>query len=115
MKLDVHNNLKIETKAEIIKQHEFKYIGSSRHRKGLTMYAFDIENRQIYVVEITKKVIFDITKKKEIAHLKAVLRPKHLHIYALNLKNAIRKFTRMLKQRNLDHKILENVTLKLQK
>jgi flagellar biosynthesis/type III secretory pathway chaperone len=87
--------MKIESKAEIKQQQEFKHIGHGRKRKGLIMYAFDYDKQTIYPVKLVKKVVFDTTKNNEVAMYVAFINPNHPHLYAMNLKNAIRKFEKM--------------------
>lgn len=91
-KLDVHTNTRIEERKQFEKQQEFKHVGSGRRKPNQTLYAINTDTMEIYEVEIAKKTVFDVSKKKEVCSLKAVVNPKHPHLYALNKKNAKRKF-----------------------
>ena len=94
-RLEVHSNIKIESKQEIKQQQEFKHIGAGRKRKGLTMFAFNYDEQKIYAVKLEKKTVFDVTKRREVAMYKAVINPNHPHLYAMNMQNAIRKFNKL--------------------
>lgn len=91
MNLDPHKNIKIEHKIEIKKKQEFKIIGSQRKRRGQKLFALNKEKLQVYEVEIQRKEAVDITSKRQTSH-KAVINPNHPMLWAINRKNAIRKF-----------------------
>lgn len=92
MNLDVHTNNPIEHRQEAEKKQEFKHIGHGRKRKGHTLFAFDTEINEIYEVGLTVVKVFDVSKKLEVSNFRAVVNPKHPHLYALNKTNAKRKF-----------------------
>lgn len=91
MFLEPHKNLKIEHKIEAKKKQEFKLIGSQRKRRGQKLFALDKEKLEVYEVEIQRKEAVDLTSKRRTSH-KAVVNPKHPMLWAINRKNAIRKF-----------------------
>lgn len=99
--LEVHKNNKIEHKQEIEKKQEYKFIGNGKMRKGLTLYAYDYEKKEIYKPELIKTEAFDTTAKRPISTYKCLLNPTHLHIYALNLKSASKKINKLLTAKTL--------------
>lgn len=72
----------------IKKKHEYKLIGSLRYRKGLKLYAIN-EDENVYLVDVLDKKVLDLDKGAGIK--KAVINPNHRMVWALNVKNAIRK------------------------
>jgi hypothetical protein len=92
--------LKIKTADEIHadaqQKQEYKYVGSKRHIPGLKLWELNIENFEIKEVEIVKTVAIG-TDKKPVFTKKANYNPKHLYCQALNLKNAEKKFEKIIK------------------
>jgi|TARA_Y100000310_G_C20704425_1_gene834090 hypothetical protein len=91
MNLDSHKNIKVEHRIEAEKKQEFKLIGSQRKRRGQKLFALDRDNLKVYEVEIQRKEVAELNKKLKTTH-KAVINPKHPMLWAINRKNAIRKF-----------------------
>jgi len=96
MKLDVHSNIKIEKKIVSKKKQEFKFLGSCKKKKGQKLYACNTDNFEVYEVEIIKRTTFDVMAKKEKSTHKTTVNPNHPHLFALNKKNAVRKFKKLL-------------------
>lgn len=78
---------KVETKMK----KSFRFLGSASKRKGQKLYAFDKENDVVYPVKIYNGT-------------RALLDKDHSVLWAINLRNAIRKF----KKGNvkIDHKAI---------
>ena len=89
--LEGHKNLKIEHRIQAEKQREFKLIGRQLKQKGQKLYGFDTLKNTVYEVEIQKQEVIDIQKNK-VSSNKAIVNPNHPMLWAINLKNAIRKF-----------------------
>lgn len=87
-----HEKLKIEHRKEIEKKQEFKHIGNIKKKKGQFLFAMNPDTFEVYKVELQTKIFFDVSKKKEVGTHKAIINPKHPLMYALNEKNANRKF-----------------------
>lgn len=86
--LDIKPKITVEQKA--VAEQRQKRFSVGKFRKGLKLYAADFEKMQIYevVIEDNKELVFG---KKESAK-KADINPNHPHVWALNIKNAKRKF-----------------------
>jgi hypothetical protein len=81
-----------EVVSPVKKKHEYKIIGSTKQKKGLSIFGMD-EDRNIYKVEILDKKTLDLSKGQNGAGTKqAIINPTHNHVWALNKKNAIKKF-----------------------
>ncbi len=93
-KIPIKSESEIQVKKRV--KHEYKFIGRLKKRKGQTLFAMDNETLEIYKVKIQQKKAFDITKDKEISSYKAQINPSHFLMYALNFKNAQRKFRKGL-------------------
>ena len=96
MKLDPIKEIKIEHRVEIEKKQEFKLIGRTVRRKGQFLFAFNDTTNEVYKVPVQKINIVDFDNKNASTH-KAVINPEHKMILAINLKNAQRKFKKLLK------------------
>ncbi len=94
MKLENHKkqNTVIEQKKPV--KHEYKFIGSVINKKGCFLFALDIDNNIVYKVDIQQKKVFHTDKKREIGKYIAHINPKHPLLYAINIKNAVRKFSK---------------------
>ena len=84
--------IKIESETQHEKKQEFKHLGSGTKKRGMFLFGLNTDTLEIYKVKVEKKKHFDVTKKKESATNKAVINPNHKFLYAINLKNAKRKF-----------------------
>lgn len=87
----------LEVKAE--EKVEYKQLGATRRRKGLNLYALDNETGKIYVIEVEDKKEVDLTAAftedqgvKRTGKFKAHVNPDHKLMWALNKKNALRKY-----------------------
>jgi hypothetical protein len=91
----IHDGTEIVAK----KKHEYKFLGT--HRKphaNSKLWAYDPDSgytpdqENVYEIKIMVKEAYDIVKDKDRATQKADINPKHIMIWAINKKNAIRKF-----------------------
>lgn len=96
MELDPIKSVKIEQKIVFEKQQEFKMIGRTIHKKGMVLFAYDTDKNEVYKVNIEKKKTISYTKTKG-SHLRAYVNPAHPMLWAINQKNAARKFKKNLK------------------
>lgn len=85
--------IRTESKQEKKQKQEFKFIGSMRKRRGHKLFGL-CPDKGAYEVEIKDKKTFDMSKKNEHGQFKAVINPNHSMVFALNIKNAKRKFSR---------------------
>ena len=95
MKLDPVKTLKIEHKIPVEKKQEYKMIGRAFKRRGQYLFALNNTTNEVYKVPIQKVDTIDI-QKKDASTNKAVINPNHKMLWAINLKNAKRKFERQL-------------------
>jgi hypothetical protein len=95
--LEKHKDLKIEIHAEIKKKHEYGQIGRLKKRPGLRLYGYNPDEQKVYEVFIETEKTIDLKKDLASTH-KSIVNPKHKMLWALNLKNAIRKFNNSFKQ-----------------
>lgn len=86
----------VGVEAEQKKQHEYKLLGTGRKRKGLSLFELDMKTGDILRVKIESQKTYDARRKT--AKHKAIINEENLHCWALNAKNAKRKFLRMLNQ-----------------
>lgn len=86
------NKTKIEHKQQKEKQQEYKFIGSSTRKRGQFLFGLDIDKNEVYQIHLVAKKEFDITKHREVGHCQVTVNPTHPVLYAVNLKNATRKF-----------------------
>lgn len=80
----------LETRAE--KEQQQKKLLTGKYRKGLKLFAMDPIKKRIYEVPIEKRKDFDVASNDEKANYKATIDKNHPMLWALNLKNAVRKF-----------------------
>ena len=92
-----HEKLKIEYQQKRQVKQEYKFIGSVKRKRGQFLYALNLDKNSVYKVNIESKKAFDITKKEEIGIYKATINPSHPLLYAINSKNATRKFNKLYK------------------
>ena len=83
-----------EVHQEMTKKQEFKHIGSTRRKKGLKLFAKNPDNSQVYEVTVNHRKVIDMTSKTDKGAYKAVVNPSHKTLWAVNMKNALRKFNR---------------------
>ena len=77
---------------------EFKFLGSFRKIKGLTLYGWNVQTGEIKPLEIEKKVFVGIDGKP-VSKKNCTINPNEvMPIQALNLKNAARKVRKILRQ-----------------
>ena len=96
--LDPIKNDKGLDKQELIeeKRHEHKYLGTNRRPfRNARLWALDYEKGEVYEVSINSKEAYDPYARKEKGTHKVTINQKHVHVWALNKKNAIKKFMKM--------------------
>lgn len=91
MKLDPHQNIKVESKIQAEKKQEFKQIGRTIKKPGQHLFAYNTETSKVYKVEIQQVKTVDFTKT-DCSPSRAIVNPNHPMLWAINLKNAERKF-----------------------
>ena len=96
MKLDPHKDIKIESKIQAEKKQEFKQIGRTIKKPGQHLFALNIDNNRVYKVEVQQVKTIDF-EKTDVSPNKAVVNPNHPMLWAINLKNAERKFSKNFK------------------
>lgn len=91
-----HEDLKIEHRQVAEKQQEFKLIGSQKRQPGQKLWACNLDTEEFYEVKIQKNDVLDVFSKHNVGALKAYVNPDHPMLWAINRKNAIRKFMKNL-------------------
>lgn len=86
----------IEHRKQIEKQQEFKFLGTAVKKRGQKLYAFDTTSEEVYEVQVQERKILEINKKNQTGKWRAVINPKHPMLYAINKKNAVKKFLKNL-------------------
>lgn len=74
------------------KQQEFKFLGSSKRKRGQFLFAYDPDKNLVYKVDVVIRKEFNPFEKKEVGQYKVVLDPRHKMLWSINHKNATRKF-----------------------
>lgn len=77
-------------------QQHYKFFGSVPLRKGMTLFEIVMSTGDIHPLEIQRKASLDITTGKPVLENRAVYNPSCFYILALNKKNAIRKYNRIV-------------------
>lgn len=76
-------------------RQEYKFIGRIRIHPGQKLYEFNTETREINEVKLTGEVQVD-RFGKPVKRLKAHNNPKCIYVTAINMKNAKRKFIKLI-------------------
>lgn len=76
-------------------QREYKRVGQVRLKKGLSLFYYDVVTGEVGKVEITKKVSVGMNKKA-IHQKQAQHNENHIYTQALNMKNAVKKFKKIV-------------------
>ena len=92
--IDIVNIPKQEIQAKINK--ELKYIGSMKHFAGHTLFEIDLITGEVRKAVINNTVTVGLNGK-ETHKRKVNIKADCYYIEALNIKNAIRKFNKILK------------------
>lgn len=89
----------IELIAEQNQQKETKLLGSRKIIRGHTLYKLNLETLEVSPAEYVKKTEICWQDAKNGVIKKQVIKEKnHVYLSALNIKNAIRKFERAMRQ-----------------
>ena len=92
---DITPQIVKEMKAE--QKQEFKFIGTIKPIKGLTLFAYNIKTQELRIVEIQKNTIVNFDKTSS-TNSKAFINPNEdIIIQALNFNNAKKKIIKMYK------------------
>lgn len=84
---------KQEIQAE--KQAEVKFLGAGRKpHAGMKLWALDKEKLEVYEVIILTKKVLKMDGKEKGTH-KATVNPQHPTVWAMNGKNALKKFMKL--------------------
>jgi len=95
MKLDPIKDIKIEHKVSVEKKQEFKIIGRTINKRGMFIFAYDPDKKEVYKLDIQKRKTINF-KRKDASYKRAFVNPKHKMLWAINKKNAERKFKKLL-------------------
>lgn len=90
----------VETVIEetVKKNQQSKPVFQGKYRKGLKLFFLDAETKMMGEVEIEERKDFHLNTRKGVGSKTANINRNHLHIWALNKKNAERKFRKILIQ-----------------
>lgn len=75
-----------------------KKLLTTKYRKGLSLFAYNFDTNEVYLVEIEASKEFncaDIGKSRYSANVNK----EHLHVWALNISNAERKIFKILESK----------------
>ena len=73
------------------KQHEFKFVGSTKKVAGHTLFSFNTETKEIKKVEIQKSKTYNAFTKHPAHNDKVVIERNCFYFWSLNEKNALKK------------------------
>jgi len=96
MHLEKHKDLKIENKVIIEKNVVYKQTGSTAPKRGQFMFAWDTDKNEAYKVVLEEKTAYNVSEEKGVGKYNAKINAKHPMLWAINLKNATRKFKKKL-------------------
>ncbi|SOC79833.1 hypothetical protein SAMN06296241_1370 [Salinimicrobium sediminis] len=77
-------------------QHQKKAL-TARYKKGMFLFGLDPDTLNVYQVPVEEKKTFVIGDEGK-SERKASIHPSHLYVWALNEKNAHRKFRNIVKE-----------------
>ena len=80
---------------QVEQQREYKRIGQVVLKRGLSIFYCDMETGEVEKLAIVKKVSIGIDKKA-VHQNKAQYNENYIYVQALNKKNAIKKFKKMI-------------------
>ena len=95
--MDIVTNKAKDLKSDIEivdkKKQEYKMVGNSRRPfRNAILYAYDVDNEKIYIVNIQRKAAITMLGSHGVKYeSRANINPKHPIIWALNEANARRK------------------------
>lgn len=92
--LELTPKIAVNTKDK--RQQPQKKIHIGKYRKGLKLFALDIEKQEVYEVVVENQTDFDLSKARKVSSYKASINPKHPIMWCLNIKNAQRKFVNLV-------------------
>lgn len=94
--MEIQPTFKDQIQKEIQKQQETQLLGKYKYRPGLQLFGLDPATGEVYQVKIQQK-------KSTTYHLQgarstkwASVNPRHFHLWALNMKSAVRKFQKFV-------------------
>lgn len=100
MKLDTTPTPATDLAIHAEARHEYKHIGKIRMKKGMKLWAYNIETDELEEVVVTKQVNVT-TDGKPLTEQRATHKPNTVYIQSLNQKNARKKAEKLKKRFNL--------------
>lgn len=94
---DAHQGTEIVAK----KKMEYKFIGSSIKRKGQVLWALNHKTFKIYKVKMVRREAIKLDGK-EFGQYRAIVKDGDPMLWALNERNAIRKFKKSVDKKYKD-------------
>lgn len=79
------------------KEQEQKKLIRTKYRKGLTLFGLDPDTMNVYEVKVEEEKVA-VFGEEPIVKRNAKVNPAHKYIWAMNEKNAHRKFGNMIKK-----------------
>ena len=99
--LESANQDTIKIHAESENKKEVRFLGSQRKIKGLKLWEFDFETKELSEVNYKKERLFipslKSTPDKKAMHKQVEVKQTGIYIQALNRENALRKLKKRLK------------------
>lgn len=93
------NTLKIQLETvieqQVDKQQEYRLVAQMRLKRGLSVFYYDMNTGEVEKLEIKKKVAIGYDKKVKKTN-EAQDKKNCIYVQALNKKNAIKKFKKMI-------------------
>lgn len=89
-----HEGVRIEAEAK--QQKEYHYIGSVLRRKGLTLYEFNTETKELKKADVQRKVNVDFATGETVYKSEVTYRQGCIYVQALNEKNARKRILKMM-------------------
>lgn len=86
-----------------------KSIGKLRKRRGQTLFSLNIESGEVSKVKVEIDTNIVGKNGNDVVNYKASINEKHPLIWALNLKNAVRKFRKMYGLKNLSNEEFKKI------
>ena len=93
-------------------KQEFKYKGSIRLRKGLTLWEYDIIANTLKEVETVREVAITIQKKAK-KTARATYNPTAIYHQAHNLRSAIRKYNKIFDVINFRLRLVQSKKMRV--
>lgn len=92
MNLPSEPQIKVESKIQ--KEQQFRFLGSLKPKKGMKLFALDPSTGEVYPVPVVDKKTLNLNQGA--GAKMAMIHRNHMHLFALNIENAVRKFKKAL-------------------